>query len=233
VRSDEVVVEHHPEIARADERHGRNLRILEAECTAAGEAIEPRRLFYLGREYADAGQPEQALTVLRRYLDVATWDDERYRAQTQVAALLRILGRHAEAIEADLAALKVHPRWPEAYFGLAESYYYLRDWPKVVHWADIGRALPPPDTLLFLDRRDYAYRWIIYYTNALYHTGQIEAALAWTRRALELAPDDPWHQRNQAFLAEQLSRGALAPTEASIVPLPTGHAVPERNNHTR
>jgi glycosyltransferase involved in cell wall biosynthesis len=205
VRSDEVVVEHLPEEDRGADQHGRNLRILEAECADAGETVEPRKLFYLGREYADMGQPEQALAVLRRYLDVAFWDDERYRAQTQVAALLRALERYPEAIDADLAALKIHPRWPDAYFGLAESYYYLRDWPKVIHWADIGRALPLPDTTLFLDRRNYSYRWIIHYTNALYHTGDIAAALDWTRRALELAPDDPWHQRNLIYFAEQLS----------------------------
>jgi tetratricopeptide (TPR) repeat protein len=232
VRSDEVVVEHRPETDRARD-HRRYLHILEADCATEGEAIEPRQLFYLGREYAEMGQPERALAALRRYLDVATWSDERYRAQTQVAALLRMQGRYAEAIDADLAALKVHPRWPDAYFGLAESYYYLRDWPKVIHWADIGRALPPPDTLLFLDHRDYAYRWIIHYTNGLYYTGQIEAALAWTRRALELSPDDPWHQRNHAFLAEQVSRRALTPSEVSVVPLLTGGGVPVRNNGTR
>ena len=203
VRSDEIVIEHHPEDDRGPGQTGRNLRILEAEVAAAGDAIEPRWLFYLGREYADSGQPERALEILCRYLEVATWDDERYRAQTQVAGLLRALERYAEAIDADLAALKVHPRWPDAYFGLAETYYYLRDWPKVVHWADIGRSLPLPDTNMFIDSRDYTHRWIIHYTNALYHTGQIDAALTWTRRALELAPEDTWHQRNEAYFAER------------------------------
>jgi hypothetical protein len=28
-------------------------------------------------------------------------------------------------------------------------------------------------------------------------------ALAWTRRALALQPDDPWHQHNLAFFARE------------------------------
>src|SRR5690606_17086176 len=50
VRSDEVIIEHLPEADRGADQHGRNLRILEAECADAGDAVEPRKLFYLGRE---------------------------------------------------------------------------------------------------------------------------------------------------------------------------------------
>jgi glycosyltransferase involved in cell wall biosynthesis len=200
----DIVVEHHPDPERATQKQGRNLKILEEEYEASTETLEPRMLFYLGREYADAGNTERAIEVLQRYVEVSDWDDERFRAQTQLAQLHRKQAQYHLALDADLRALKIHPQWPDAYFGLAETYYYLRDWPKVIHWCDIGRAMPIPQTNVFVNPRDYDVNWIIYYTNALYHMGELEAALEWTRRALEIHPDDSWHRQNAGSFEREL-----------------------------
>ena len=210
-RDHEVVVEHRPEAARAAEKTGRNLRILEAERRAAGgDDKDPRLLFYLGNEYAAAGRARKAIACYRKYLRVATWDDERYHAQTRLANLLRAARRFDEAIDANLRSLTICPHWPDAYFGLAETYYHLRDWHKVVHWCEVGRAMPRPDTPLFVNPLDHSFNWIIYYTNALYHIGETEEALGWTRRALELRPDDAWHRENFLLFAGALGDAGAA-----------------------
>jgi tetratricopeptide (TPR) repeat protein len=198
------VVEHGREASRISEHLRRNLDNLEAEYAASGEAPSPRHLFYLGREYASAGNTDKALDVLSHYLDVATWDDERYQAQTRVAVLYRSQKRYEQAIAADLQALKICPHWPDAYFGLAQTYYFLQDWHKVVHWTEVGRAMPRPETILVLNPMDYHFNWIIYYTNALYHVGAVQEAQAWTRRALEICPDDPWHRQNFLLFGREL-----------------------------
>jgi glycosyltransferase involved in cell wall biosynthesis len=204
VQSADVVVEHHPVAGATPEKQGRNLRILEAEYAESGGFPEPRLLFYLGREYADAGNYPRAIEVLEHYLRLAIWDDERYLAQIRVADLQRGQGNYAHALDADLRALKICPRWPDAYFGLAETYYFLEDWPKVIHWTEIGRSMPLPDTMLFTNPLDYRYNWMIYYTNALHHVGQTEQALLWTRQALEISPDDVWHRHNFDFFTRTL-----------------------------
>jgi glycosyltransferase involved in cell wall biosynthesis len=204
VRSPEVVVEHHGDRSRSPEKLRRNLEILEAERLASGESPSPRLLFYLGSDYASAGETRKALDAYRQYLRIATWDDERYLGQVRVAELYRVEKRYELAIHADLQALKVCPHWPDAYFGLAKTYYFLQDWAKVVHWTEVGRAMPQPDTLHFVNPMDYRYNWIIYYTNALYHEGALEEAQAWTRRALEICPDDPWHRENWMIFAQAL-----------------------------
>jgi glycosyltransferase involved in cell wall biosynthesis len=210
VKTGEIVVEHRPEVDRADrpDRAHRNLRILEEHCAASNGTPEPRFLFYLGREYADVGDLPRAIETLQRYLAVGHWDDERYVAQVQIADLHRRQGEYTRALDAGLAALKIRPRWPDAYFGLAATYYFLREWEKVVHWTTIGRSLPVPDTLLFVNTRGYELDWIIYYTNAAYHLGQTAEALAWTRHALALAPADPWHLHNLTFLTAALGEPA-------------------------
>lgn len=196
VRSEEVVVEHRRDRSRAPQKLDRNLRILERERREAGTAASPRLFFYLANEYASAGRNRRALACYRKYLRVATWDDERYIAEMRVANLHRAERRYGDAIDASLRALKICPHWPDAYFGLAETYYYLRDWHKVVHWCEVGRAMPRPDTPLFVNPMDYRFNWIIYYTNALFHLGELREALEWTKRALAVRADDAWHRQN-------------------------------------
>jgi glycosyltransferase involved in cell wall biosynthesis len=204
MRSSAVVVEHHADERRGPEKRRRNLTILEADYAASEGSPAPRLLFYLGREYARAGDVDKALEVFLRYLSVATWNDERYLAQTQVADLYRTAQRYELAIDADLQALKICPHWPDAYLGLAKSYYFLRDWHKVMHWTEVGRAMPRPETLHIINPMDHRYNWIIYYTNALFHVGEVQEALAWTQRALEVCPDDGWHRDNFLLFARAL-----------------------------
>jgi glycosyltransferase involved in cell wall biosynthesis len=201
VRDEGIVVDHRPERSRRPEKYRRNVRILERERREAGAGADPRLLFYLANEYAAAGRAEKALGLYRRYVRASTWDEERYYAQTRVADLCRALYRYEEAADADLAALKICPHWPDAYFGLAETYYHLHDWHKVVHWCEVGRAMPRPDTPLFVNPLDYSFNWIIFYTNALYHVGEVGEALGWTKRALALRPDDAWHRENFLLFA--------------------------------
>jgi glycosyltransferase involved in cell wall biosynthesis len=217
VKAPDIVVEHRPDHDHIGHKVGRNLKILEEEYETSGGNLEPRMLFYLGREYADAGDTERAIAVLEHYAKVGTWDDERYRAQIQLAQLYRTQEQYDRALDADLQALKIHPRWPDAYFGLARTYYFLQDWPKVVHWSDFGRTLPAPQTVTFTNPLDYEFNWIIHYTNALYHVGDVEAALRWTKRALKVRPDDEWHNNNVSYFENALRRRqpAICPPDDS------------------
>jgi glycosyltransferase involved in cell wall biosynthesis len=242
LQNHDVVVEHHPEATSGEP--GRNLRILEDEYAANGGHLEPRMLFYLGREFADAGKTERAIEVLQQYLQIGEWDEERYRAQVQVAQLYRAQAQYRLALDANLQALKILPEWPDAYFGLAQTYYFLQDWPKVKHWCNIGLRMHIPQGILFTNPRDYDFNWIIYYTNALYHTGELEEALTWTRRALRVFPDDPWHRHNVVSFERELGfrqQGISppdigTPNEIPEITLPVAHiatyaVIPVRDRH--
>jgi glycosyltransferase involved in cell wall biosynthesis len=205
VRDETVAVVHRPPAIRPHKDPKRNLAILEAEY-ASTTRPSPRLLLYLGNEYADHGDQERALGFLRRYVDVATWSDEKYLAQLRVAALQRQMGRYDEAIDTALAALKTHHDWPQAYFSLGETYYFLQDWPKVAHWIECGRRLAEPQTLCVINPLEYRYTWIIHYVHALFHVGRVNEARDWSRHALTICPDDAWHLTN----VERLQASALA-----------------------
>lgn len=199
--SDDVVVEHRP--PACDQGHSRrNLEILQAELADCRHNPPPRLLFYLGREFAACGQPQNALETLAEHLERCAWGDERYQALLQVAAIHLQQEEPETAIDTLLQALKVCPHWPDVYFALAQAYYYGQDWPKVVHWTEMGRAMPQPQTLLFTNPMDYRFNWMIYYTCALYHLGEVHEALHWTRQALAIRPDDAMHRQNLAFFKQ-------------------------------
>jgi Glycosyl transferase family 2 len=209
VQSDDVVIEHRPERRRTMQKLSRNLEIMEAERDNSG-SVSPRLLFYLANDTASAGDSEKALLLYERYLQVSEWDDERYIAHTRVAGLRRARGEYRAALEADQCAVDIHPDWPDSYFGLAESNYYLKDWAAVIRWTELGRAKPKPRTLLFINPLAYDFHWIIYYASALYHLGAAREALGWTKRALEIVPDDPRHRENFFFFAEALRQDSPA-----------------------
>jgi glycosyltransferase involved in cell wall biosynthesis len=215
VNSTKVWVEHLPEADSREKHSRRNLEILEAELVDGHGMPDARLMFYLGRERADAGLIRPAIKAFREYLRVSTWDEERYLAQTHIASLYRNLRRYDSAIDADLQALKIKPEFPEAYFGLAQSYYFLESWHRVVHWADIGRALPEPESLPITNPMEYRYHWIIYYTNALFRVDRTHEALEWTLRALEICPDDAWHRSNVTFFQQYLENASQRASDGS------------------
>lgn len=206
VRSPEVIIEHHFEVHKVTVNAHRNLDILEEECAVGGDS-PPRVLFYLARQYAGVGDVNKALDVFQQYLLVADWDENQCVALTHMAKLYRDQKCYDKAINADLKAVKICPHWPNAYFGLAKTYYYLRDWLKVIHWTEVGKALEIPATNAIVNPMDYRYNWIIYYVNALLNVGRAQEALAWTRLAIEMRPDDPRHQLNLMRLSSVHTEG--------------------------
>lgn len=201
-RSDAVLVEHHSPADRNESRGRRNLSLLEKDFEESKGRPSARLLFYLGREYAGLGDLDKAVDMLGRCIDTSGWDEERYMARLELSALYRRHNQLENAIEADLMALKICPHWPNAYFSLAESYYYLQDWHKVVHWCEVGRAMPPPDSSHIMDPTTYRYGWIIFYTNALFQVGAIGEARVWTQRALSQCPGDEQHIANLGFFSQ-------------------------------
>ena len=202
-RVDDVVVMHYRE-PKPDRPKSRNLDILHEEYLRSRRRPSPRLLLCLANEYADAGETALAIEFLRKYTQISTWNDERYLALLKLARLLREKSQFGEAVDAALQAVKTMPFWANAYFSLAETYYFQRDWGRVAHWAEIGMRLSPPDTVCIVNPRESQYDWIVHYTNALFHLGRVPEALSWSEKALSICPGDVWHSMNWHFFAESV-----------------------------
>jgi tetratricopeptide (TPR) repeat protein len=201
-RSHNVRVAHQPEARLRPRNPRRNLEILESEYARNRGRVEPRLLYYLGNEYADVGQHDAAIACLKRYLEVSHWNEEKYLAMLRIAELERLQSRFNEARSAAQAARQLIPSWPNAYFSLAETCYFMQDWQQVVKWAEAGSKLALPDTLCVVNTRALRYSWIIYYTNALFHLGRLREAQEWTAKALDICPGERWHVMNRQFFLQ-------------------------------
>jgi glycosyltransferase involved in cell wall biosynthesis len=190
----DTVVIHERTAASRDPQ--RNLRILLAEYGSRQCGTHPRLLFYLAAEYADLGNYRAAIHFLERFLQVSRWSEQNYLAELKLAALLRASSRHDYALHAAHRALRRIPAWSLAHFSLAETYHQLGRWKQVIDWADRGRGRAAPTTVCIVNPMDWRFSWLIHYTTALYHCGRLAEALAWTREALQICPQDPQHLAN-------------------------------------
>jgi glycosyltransferase involved in cell wall biosynthesis len=186
----------------------RNVRLLRK--ALEDEPTNTRTMFYLGRDLVTCGELDEGRAVLERYVGVATWPDERFIAQNMIGYCHRAQGRYQEAYMADLALLGIQPRWPQAYFALAEDAYYLQRFDWSTHFCEIGQALPAPETNLFVARDALEFDWMIYQVVSLWNTGNQLAAVALTKKALELRPGNPLHQQNALFFAGLIAQQPTA-----------------------
>ena len=219
-RDEDVLVVHHRQNDGRNPR--RNLEILQLEYAHSGYRTPPRLLYHLGCEYADLGHHEPALQYLRRYVNVSQWRDEKYMALLRIAEIERLEGRFGKAADAGRQAFELSPNWPNACFSLAETYYFLKNWPQVVYWAETGRDLPFPETVCVINPSALRSSWMIHYTNALYHVGRVREALEWTGKALEICPQDQWHALNQQFFSERLQAEQIRVADPPAAPASSG-----------
>lgn len=147
-RRHEVWIRHwrQPKMESSETRE-RNRRILtKARRENPGEA---RFQYYFANEvYAEAAVAAHhgeenageliaaAIRAYEEFIPQAPSPDDAYLAAHQIAELYRMNDEHLSAIENDLQALMVHPSWPDAYVGIAQSYMAMQDWDKVEFWAD-------------------------------------------------------------------------------------------------
>lgn len=205
---------HHGKPGMSTHSLARNVELLQLELE--GQAVkDSRTLFYLARDLLLLGEHERALSFFTSYQQCASWADERYFAWCYMADCFARLGELREASLAALAAVELKPEWPMAYFTLAELAYYRKAWGHVLAWCEIGRRQGAMETPLFVSPTALAAGWIIYYTNALYYTGRLADAYAWTVYALELLPADPQHTFNLAIFRNELAMRSEWPVGAS------------------
>lgn len=133
--------------AVADSNMARNLRILEIQAKEE-HYKDPRTLFYLARVYYDRnedGDNERALTILiRDYLKMSGWPEERGNAWTLVGDIWARKGDHRAAIEAYHEAIKQWPQHHMPYLCIAREYAEIGLFDQSNFWVDMVLTMAPP-----------------------------------------------------------------------------------------
>lgn len=200
VRVEGVQLDHHPDPNKSRAQY---LELLELSVREAPE--NDRNLHYLGREYLFRGRWEDCIRTLKAHLDLpsATWRDERAASMRYLGCAYEQLGETEEAESWYLRAIAEAPHLREPWVDLAMLCYRREDW-EGVRWLT-GRALAMekrPETYICQAQAWGSLPWDLR-ALALYHTGEMEQALAAARKALELEPGNP-RLRDNVRLMEKL-----------------------------
>lgn len=195
------------------EQH-RNLRILKAYISRVGES-DPRALYYCGMESAMAGDAATALSCLKRYLELGSWDDERCHAMLCLSTIYRQLGDFQASIDWALDAL-VEKSWPEPYLELARTYFEFakagvdarKNWNRISHFCSVALNLSNPSPLL----SDPLIKGELhrYLSTAASQLGQVDKAIQSCEAALQVLPGDTDLQHNLALYRSEVARQQVA-----------------------
>jgi glycosyltransferase involved in cell wall biosynthesis/SAM-dependent methyltransferase len=178
----------------------RNIRILQKHMQGEGRN-DPRSMFYTGIEYMSLGETGNALTWLKRYVDVTGWDDEKCLAQLRITNIYEALGQYDDMLHWAIEAWKTKESWFETHFAIARAWYHMAEAEPVIEkkfplfskCANILKqayTLPPTHTVLFHNPMERAFDSHKFYNFALNYLGDVTGALASVNAALAVKHDD-------------------------------------------
>lgn len=195
----EIRLEHHPDHSKSRAAY---LPLL--ELSVKENPYDDRGMHYLGREYMFHGRYDEAITVLKKHLDLpsAVWADERCASMRFIAKCLLKKGDTAAAEKWLLRAAAEAPHLREPFVELAALLFDRADYYGTVFFVERALAIAErPKTYI---NEPYAWGSLPHDLAAvsLYRLGQYSAALPYASRAAQLAPGDERIKGNLKIISE-------------------------------
>lgn len=191
---DNITLNHYPDKTKSRSSY---LPLLELSVTE--QPNDDRNVHYLGREYMYYGKYNEAIDTLIKHLSLktATWKDERCASMRFIARCYKNLNRYEEAKMWLEKAMAEAPYLRDPFVERALLAYLEEDWDGVIKYClkalDI-KVHPKSyinETFSFNgtveDLLSYAY----------YQEGNIEKAIQWADRSLEINPDNTRLKNNK------------------------------------
>lgn len=184
---EDIVVKHHKPPNKHDAN--RNVDILYSQLEEQEPNPDPRILGYLCTENAARGNFKEAILHGQRFIKLSGWLEERYQMQHRIADMYRAMQQYEKAVDADMDAIQMVPEWPDAWFGLAETYNAVENYKAVVEYTKIGASKEVPKTMLIINPLDYSYLPVVILAGAYSHLGDFESALANYENCYKIRPE--------------------------------------------
>jgi len=218
LKTDDVRIVHRRQESGKVIEPGRNLRILEAYYKRVGDS-DTRQLYYLGLEYANAGDIRKSIEFHKKYVERSGWDDEKCLSCLEVAKHYQGFGEYDEAISWALKATTVKEGWGEPYFSLGKSYYFKaqagggpdarRNWERAVGFFRLGLSMPPTETILFVNPMERNLEVHKFLNLALNHIGDVQGALESAMAGLRADPEEGGLRGNASLYVEHLAKKTI------------------------
>lgn len=180
-----VVIHHKPPNKHEPDR---NIKILLEQLASGEPNPDPRVLGYLCTENYGRGNFHEAILHGQRFVKLSGWDEEKYQMQHRIADMYRMMGDYQKSIVADMAAIQIKPDWPDAWYGLAETYLISGNPNATIEYTKAGATKEPPQTMLIINPLDYGFSPAVVLAGAYARLNDHEMALANYMKAYEIQP---------------------------------------------
>ena len=184
---EQITVNHYP-----DNTKSRSSYLPLLEFSVKEDPDDDRNMHYLGREYMYYGKYQEAITTLKKHLNMekAVWKDERCASMRFIARSYRYLENYKEAIYWYEKAIIEAPYLRDSYVELALLYYELKDWEKVIFYSD--KALEIKESAKSYINEQFSWDHTIYDLKSIsyYYLNNKEKALENINIALTYACED-------------------------------------------
>ncbi len=189
------------ERSRDPDTYRRDAELLARELAKTPD--DPRTQFYLGQSWRDAGELERALEAYQaRAANENGWDQERWYAMFQIAAILERLDRPVEVVsDAYLTVWAAMPSRAEPLVALARIERKRERFEVAYLYADAATRIRVPDAdALFVDHETYTWRAWDELAISCYWTDRHAQGIKAAKKALAVRPDDKRLQANLGYL---------------------------------
>lgn len=134
-----------------------------------------RHMFYLAQSYRDCMDFENSIETYRKRVAMGGWDQEVFYSLWQIAKMQDYLNKDKDTVVAAYTQAFVYrPTRAEPLNDLTKYYLRQKDFEKAYQVASIGRTIPRPGDLLFVEKTVYDFDMELQYSVAAYWVGKTD-----------------------------------------------------------
>lgn len=149
----DVAVYHRATGERVSNSSERNLRIALSEYKE--KPLDPRVTFNVANSHVALGRHEEAIKYYLEYLQKSGWDEEKYLAMCRIGMSLYELNQFDEAMNMFLRAVKLRPKYADAFRGLAICAMHKGDLDSAEEYLLSMLSKQKPDSMLVWNPFEY------------------------------------------------------------------------------
>ncbi len=179
----------------------RNIRIFE-KLIKNNIKLQPRELFYYGKELYYNKRYKESLEILNKFLDDKQgWVENYINACQYIAYCYYNLNKENEALTALYHSFKFDTPRAEICCDIAKHFFDRKDYKKSIFWYEIASTIEPNlESGGFVELDCYAFIPYIQLCVCYYNLGDIEKSIYYNEKAKEIKPNNEMVLTNSDIL---------------------------------
>lgn len=217
IDKEHVYIDHHSHMERMKSSGFRNLLISEYwyNVEKKQEKLDALNAWNYAKSLNAVELYKESMTVYEEFSKITQTDDHRYDAYLRLSGLGRKLKMYDYALDSGVQAMKLRPRWPWAYFSLAESSFVLEKWEDTIHYSRLGyncieKYGDPSETMpMAFDPTSVTWKPLQPLVYAYTQIADWEKALHYAREALQYVPKDKFFNTFAENIPGEIERESI------------------------